>query len=249
MEHFTCSICPTLFGPHDSYYEHDGDVYCHYHYSTRFATKCAGCSTAILKQFVEINRNMRDECWHPECYMINKVGFSSLGPAWKISEPELREVLECQGRFEATDKRCHPRAERRTTVCGGRAERVRRYSQGETDSYGTTSIPNLDVSTRLFPPFQDSLTRPAISVLSAFEESSAACISDMLRQVSNGQYLDAIRMAEKFILHVEVLFGAIDDLEHHFASNGLKGTHTPSPRVDLFHGGTFLSNSSLVRYF
>ena len=75
MEHFTCSICPTLFGPHDSYYEHDGDVYCHYHYSTRFATKCAGCSTAILKQFVEINRNMRDECWHPECYMINKVSF------------------------------------------------------------------------------------------------------------------------------------------------------------------------------
>lgn len=48
----------------------------------------------------------------------------------------------------------------------------------------------------------------------------------MLRQVSNGQYLDAIRMAEKFILHVEVLFGAIDDLEHHFASNGLKGTPT-----------------------
>lgn len=47
----------------------------------------------------------------------------------------------------------------------------------------------------------------------------------MLRQVSNGQYLDAIRMAEKFILHVEVLFGAIDDLEHHFASNGLKGTY------------------------
>jgi hypothetical protein len=45
----------------------------------------------------------------------------------------------------------------------------------------------------------------------------------MLLQVSNGQHLDAIRMAEKFILHVEVLFGAIDDLEHHFASNGLKG--------------------------
>lgn len=73
VEHFTCSVCPTLFGPQDSYYEHEGDVYCHYHYSTRFATKCAGCNSAILKQFVEINRNMRDECWHPECYMINKV--------------------------------------------------------------------------------------------------------------------------------------------------------------------------------
>lgn len=74
VEHFTCSLCSTLFGPQDSYYEHDGDVYCHFHYSTRFATKCAGCNSAILKQFVEINRNMRDECWHPECYMINKVG-------------------------------------------------------------------------------------------------------------------------------------------------------------------------------
>lgn len=63
------------------------------------------------------------------------------------------------------------------------------------------------------------------SVLSAFEESSAACISDMLRQVSNGQYLEAIRMAEKFIIHVEVLFGTIDDLEHHFgrSTNTLKG--------------------------
>jgi hypothetical protein len=62
-----------------------------------------------------------------------------------------------------------------------------------------------------------------LSVLSAFEESSAACISDMLRQVSNGQYLDAIRMAEKFILHVEVLFATIDDLEFHFYRLGMKG--------------------------
>lgn len=60
-------------------------------------------------------------------------------------------------------------------------------------------------------------------MLSAFEESSAACISDMLRQVSNGQYIDAIRMAEKFILHVEVLFAAIDDLEYHFAWLNMKG--------------------------
>lgn len=59
--------------------------------------------------------------------------------------------------------------------------------------------------------------------LSAFEESSAACISDMLRHVSAGNYLDAIRMAEKFILHVEVLFAAIDDLEAYFAQVKNKG--------------------------
>ena len=61
-------------------------------------------------------------------------------------------------------------------------------------------------------------------VLSAFEESSAACISDMLRHVSSGQYLEAIRMAEKFILHVEVLFATIDDLEWHFVQLSMKGT-------------------------
>ena len=56
----------------------------------------------------------------------------------------------------------------------------------------------------------------------------------MLRQVSNGQYLDAIRMAEKFILHVEVLFASIDDLEYHFARLKLKGltfTFVTVPRL------------------
>lgn len=45
----------------------------------------------------------------------------------------------------------------------------------------------------------------------------------MLKHVSDGQYLDAIRNAEKFILHVEVLFAAIDDLEYYFAVRNLKG--------------------------
>jgi hypothetical protein len=53
------------------------EVDCHFHYSTRFAVKCVGCETAILKQFVEMNRNGRDECWHPECYMISKVSYAA----------------------------------------------------------------------------------------------------------------------------------------------------------------------------
>ena len=57
----------------------------------------------------------------------------------------------------------------------------------------------------------------------------------MLRQVSNGQYLEAIRMAEKFILHVEVLFATIDDLEYQFARLNLKGAcfaiSAPNPPV------------------
>lgn len=61
------------------------------------------------------------------------------------------------------------------------------------------------------------------TVLSAFEESSAACISEMLRHVSSGRYLGGVRMAEKFILHVEILFSAIDDLEANFRKEEAKG--------------------------
>jgi hypothetical protein len=51
------------------------------------------------------------------------------------------------------------------------------------------------------------------TLLSAFEESSAACISDMLLHVSNGAYIEGSIMAARFIVHVEVLFGAIDQLD------------------------------------
>lgn len=54
------------------------------------------------------------------------------------------------------------------------------------------------------------------SVLSTFEESSAACISDMLLHVSNGAYVDGVVVAEKFILHVEILFSAADKLDSDF---------------------------------
>ncbi|KAJ8609310.1 hypothetical protein MRB53_039185 [Persea americana] len=84
IEHFTCSVCPTIFGAQDSYYEHDGKVYCHYHYSTQFAQRCNGCQTAILKQFVEIFRNGQNQHWHPECYMIHKFWNVKLAPGGPV---------------------------------------------------------------------------------------------------------------------------------------------------------------------
>jgi hypothetical protein len=94
----------------------------------------------------------------------------------------------------------------------------------------------MDVSflTGIFTCFLTENSNARASVLSAFEESSAACISDMLRHVSSGQYLEAIRMAEKFILHVEVLFATIDDLEWHFAQLSMKGTLRSTPDALFF---------------
>ncbi|KAK9467919.1 hypothetical protein V1512DRAFT_260356 [Lipomyces arxii] len=79
LEHFTCSVCPRVFRKDDNYYERDGSVYCHFHFSTLFADRCEGCHSAILKQFVENFKNGRHEHWHPECYMINKYWHAQLG--------------------------------------------------------------------------------------------------------------------------------------------------------------------------
>jgi hypothetical protein len=88
----------------------------------------------------------------------------------------------------------------------------------------------------------DELVHRIWTVLSAFEESSAACISDLLKSVSNAVYLEAIRSAERFTLHIEVLFAALDELEFQFEVQGiLKGvSHVRESRmlcrktVDLF---------------
>ena len=66
------------------------------------------------------------------------------------------------------------------------------------------------------------------SVLSTFEESSAACISDMLLHVSNGAYMESVMVAKKFIWHVDILFSATDGLDHLVTSEGLKCKLQPS---------------------
>ncbi|KAK3902407.1 hypothetical protein C8A05DRAFT_33886 [Staphylotrichum tortipilum] len=164
VDHFTCSLCSTVFGAQDSYYEHDGRVYCHYHYSTQFAQRCSGCQASILKQFVEIFRNGQNQHWHPECYMIHKFWNVRLNPPQEAAtpiqdDPTGRELVR------------------------GEEERM------------------------------EEKVYKIWSVLSTFEESSAACISDMLLHVSNGAYLDGVMVAKKFILHVDVLFRSADRLD------------------------------------
>jgi hypothetical protein len=176
VEHFTCSLCSTVFGAQDSYYEHDGQVYCHYHYSTQFAQRCNGCHTAILKQFVEIFRNGQNQHWHPECYMIHKFWNVRLSPSLENGDEE-QVVKDSQSR-----------------------ELVREEEEK-----------------------MEEKVYQIWSVLSAFEESSAACISDMLLHVSNGAYIDGLLVAKKFILHVEVLFQATDRLDESIKRSELKG--------------------------
>ncbi|KAJ1740755.1 Rho-type GTPase activating protein Rga1 [Coemansia sp. RSA 989] len=178
-DHFTCTACPTVFGPDGTYYEHEGDAYCLYHYTYLVAKKCAGCQQPIMKLFLQMNHRGVEEHWHPECYMIYKF--------WNV--------------------RISP-----SMYAGGRGR----------------------VNKQLLRP-QNAVSEQQIyqiwTVLSSFEESTAACISDMLLQVSGGRYLEGLRQAERFIMHVDVLFASIDDLEdelsHFDDSTGLQHTREP----------------------
>jgi hypothetical protein len=180
IEHFTCSVCPTVFGASDSYYEHEGSVYCHFHYSTKFAQRCNGCQTSILKQFVEIYRNGQNQHWHPECYMIHKYWNVRLHATGQPLMPQLQDADS-----DATD-------EVRDTV---------RKKEEEIEAK----------------------VNWIWKTLSAFEEKSATCISDMLLHVSNGAYVDGVMAAKKFIVHIELLFGAADDLDTQLTSTSPKG--------------------------
>ncbi|KAH8820302.1 hypothetical protein F5884DRAFT_41808 [Xylogone sp. PMI_703] len=179
IDHFTCSVCPTVFGAQDSYYEHDGQVYCHYHYSTQFAQRCNGCQTAILKQFVEIFRNGQNQHWHPECYMIHKF--------WNVRLASSADVNDNGQKLE------------------GLTDEERRVAIREEEEKMEEKVYRI------------------WSVLSTFEESSAACISDMLLHVSNGAYAHGVYTAKKFIGHVDILFQASDTLDATIKSSGNKG--------------------------
>ncbi len=72
LEHFSCSTCHNIIPSDKSFYEHDEKIYCEYHYSTLYASKCEECGDSILGQFVETGGGGGTQYWHPECYMVNK---------------------------------------------------------------------------------------------------------------------------------------------------------------------------------
>ncbi|KAH8930501.1 hypothetical protein BT69DRAFT_1327794 [Atractiella rhizophila] len=224
VEHFTCSICPTIFGPQDSDYEHDGAVYCHFHYSTRFAVQCTGCKTAVLKQFVEINRNSVDEYWHPECYMIHKFWNIKLHPPPPStpSTPAIKERGEARDEVSIADNNVE-------SSLGSMVTAETSQSIGpEVPGYILQEERETPQSLRDKQKQMEEQVCRIWTVLCTFEESSAACISEMLRRVNNGHYLDGVGMAQKFVLHVETLFSTLDDIGLQFRAVNAKGKNRAS---------------------
>ena len=76
--HFQCSVygCPALLNSQGANYWQGNHVFCRYHYSTRFAPKCAGCTTAVL---VLPYTGRENEYWHTECYVLATVSYTFAG--------------------------------------------------------------------------------------------------------------------------------------------------------------------------
>ncbi|KAK9447591.1 uncharacterized protein V1518DRAFT_386990 [Limtongia smithiae] len=174
LEHFACATCHRVFLADDNYYERDGNVYCHYDFSTRFADRCEGCNSAILKQFIENLRNGRQEHWHPECYMIHKF--------WNIRL--VRDIPPSSPSNPATsDAFLTPSAAEMSP------ESLKQHQA--------------DVENRVYRIW---------TVLSGYEEVSAACISEMLQHASGSSVYDSVLDTGRLIYRIHVLFNAIDFL-------------------------------------
>jgi hypothetical protein len=173
-----------------------------------------------------MNRNGKDECWHPECYMISKVSISSL---------DLVVNVQAHGQFwnvRLASKHFNTPANSAVSSAVSLLDMTSTSStpalSSTASSASSATSPGLD--TELTPEQlkdkQDAIetkVQQIWHVLSGYEESSAALIGDMLRAVNNRQLLEIILLAERFILYVEVLFAVIDDLEAQFALAGAKG--------------------------
>lgn len=235
VEHFTCSLCSTVFGSDDSYYEHEDNIYCRYHYSTLYAAKCEGCKTAILKQFVEVFRGGREQQWHPECYMINKFWNVMISPSkLKVYEGEDTKKIEL---IPSEDEKAAntPTTEDQENSTAASTTAVTPFNTSETvsskenpsdpskkDASSTsrelqTASPDPETRDQVLHTEQDT-ERKAFhiwSVLCGYEEATAACISDMLQFATSSRYNDALIATARLVTKIEILLSAIDTLIAH----------------------------------
>ncbi|KAJ3080927.1 hypothetical protein HK102_002698 [Quaeritorhiza haematococci] len=209
VDHFTCSLCPTVFRQKDSYYERDGEVYCQYHYSALFATKCAGCETPVLKNYVDMNTAKGVEQWHPECYMIFKVSLSVLDVGEStdlISAASFRSDHVLYLMLSDTQWN--------SSHMGVKLWNVKVASSKDGPGVPATVQPSTSTEDEMHKQ-QATMERVQriLQVLTAFEDSCANCTSDMLIHFLSHRYEDGALMARKVNRHMEALFTGLEEIQ------------------------------------
>ncbi|KAI5954886.1 rga1 [Candida theae] len=177
LEHFKCSVCQHVFDSDESYFEHENDIFCHYHYSKLYASHCEGCQSSILKQFVELYRGGRTQHWHPECFMVHKF--------WNVCI--TADSVGLQKSYGLPDDKLADLRAIKMSDTSLNSERLVGIEQ---------HIEHVVMNCWL--------------MLSGYEQSTAACISDMLLNACTGNKYNGLIVTGKLILNVEILFRALD---------------------------------------
>ena len=70
-----------------------------------------------------------------------------------------------------------------------------------------------------------------LQILSSFEESTAACVTEMLTNFSRADFISGVSFARRLIFHIEVLFTALEKVDAKLLSmkdgNGYSDTKEP----------------------
>ncbi|KAI5970570.1 rga1 [Candida margitis] len=177
LEHFKCSVCQHVFDSDESYFEHENDIFCHFHYSKLYASHCEGCQSSILKQFVELYRGGRTQHWHPECFMVHKF--------WNVCI--TADSVGLQRTYGLADEKLAD---------------LRAIKMADTSLNSERLV---DIEQHI-----EQVVMNCWLMLSGYEQSTAACISDMLLNACTGNKYNGLVVTGKLILNVEILFHALD---------------------------------------
>lgn len=177
LEHFKCSVCQHVFDSDESYFEHENDIFCHFHYSKLYASHCEGCQSSILKQFVELYRGGRTQHWHPECFMVHKF--------WNVCI--TADSVGLQRTYGLPDEKLAD---------------LRAIKMSDT-SLNSERLVGIEQHI-------EQVVMNCWLMLSGYEQSAAACISDMLLNACTGNKYNGLIVTGKLILSIEILFHALD---------------------------------------
>ncbi|CEP10935.1 hypothetical protein [Parasitella parasitica] len=200
--HYNCFVCEDCLKPvADKYYAHSNKkkaVLCEQHHLERSGLVCSACNTPTLQ-------HKCSSC--PQCVTLNTHQYEFKGQTYCRLHYSMIEETHCAGCDQAILKQFVEHADLPNQIWHPECYMIYKF-------WGAKMAPSRKHRDIIATQIQtDKQVTRVWADLSSFEESSANCISDMLLNVAAGAYSEGIRMANQFIMHLQVLFNALDAIE------------------------------------
>ncbi|KAF7728777.1 hypothetical protein EC973_005615 [Apophysomyces ossiformis] len=229
--HYNCLVCEdchTLVA--DKFYTLEANeskdkrkrrrVVCEEHYYANLGNICQRCKGKCHRQCFKcpgcVISKMEEDGENEACYEFNgrtycRYHFSMLrgNQCGGCGHAILKQFVEHQ---DSAKKKWHPECYMIFKYWNVRVAELIPFQNGPTT-----------LSPSRYKEIQNAMETQISQIwtdLSSFEDSSATCISDMLLHVAAGAYIESLRMANHFVMHLEVLFAALDGMHRVFMEHG-----------------------------